>query len=51
MVAKLLRRRATLCANFVVAETALAFDQKDLFTASQVINLRPLTGDATTAAS
>ena len=47
VVAKLLRRRSTLCANFVVAETALAFDQKDLFTASQVINLRPLIGDET----
>jgi len=47
VVAKLLRRRATLCANFVVAETALTFEQKDLFTASQVINLRPLIGDET----
>jgi hypothetical protein len=46
-VAKLLRRRATLCANFVVADSALAFDQEDLFTASQVINLRPLAGDDT----
>ena len=36
VVAKLLHRRATLCANFVVAESALAFDQQDLFTASQV---------------
>jgi len=47
VVAKLLRRRATLCANFVVADSALAFDQEDLFTASQVINLRPLAGDDT----
>ena len=42
-----LGRRATLCANFVVSETALAFDQQDLFTASQVINLRPIVGNDT----
>ena len=47
VLAKLLRRRSTLCANFVVAEGALAFDQQDLFTASQVINLRPLIGGET----
>jgi hypothetical protein len=46
LLAKLLRRRRTLCANFVVADTALAFEPPDLFTASQVINLKPLTGDA-----
>jgi hypothetical protein len=46
LLARLLRRRRTLCANFIVADTALAFDQQDLFTASQLINLKPIAGDA-----
>lgn len=46
VLAKLLRRRKTLCANFVVANSALALDQQDLFTASQVIHLKPLVGGA-----
>ena len=45
LLAKLLRRRRTLCANFIVADTALAFEQQDLFTASQLINLKPIVGD------
>ena len=36
LLARLLRRRRTLCANFIVADTALAFEQQDLFTASQI---------------
>lgn len=47
LLAKALGRRRTLCANFIVADTALAFDQPDLFSASQVINLKPLIGDET----
>ncbi len=45
LLAKALGRRRTLCANYVVADTALAFDQPDLFSASQVINIKPLIGD------
>jgi hypothetical protein len=45
LLAKLLRRRATVCANFIIADTALAFAQQDLFSASQVIGLRPLHDD------
>jgi hypothetical protein len=45
LLARLLGRRRTLCANFVVADTALRFDQPDLFTASQVIHLKPIVGD------
>ena len=45
LLAKLLGRRRTLCANFIVADTSLCSDQHDLFTASQVINLKPITGD------
>jgi hypothetical protein len=46
LLAKLMRRRRVVCANFVVAESHLALDQQDLFTASQVIHLRPLCGEA-----
>jgi hypothetical protein len=47
LLAKLLRRRKTLCANFVIADSALALDQQDLFTASQIIHLKLLTGEPT----
>ena len=47
VLAKLLGRRKTLCANFIVADTRLTFEPQDLFTASQLINLKPLTGEAT----
>ena len=46
LLAKLMRRRRTVCANFVVADSALALDQQDLFTASQIIHLKPLIGAA-----
>jgi len=44
LVAKLLRRRRSLCANFIVADSHLRLEQRDLFTANQVIHLRPLIG-------
>ena len=44
LVAKLLRRRRIVCANFVVADTHLRLEQQDLFTANQLISLRPLIG-------
>jgi hypothetical protein len=44
MLAKLLRRRRIVCANFVVADTRLVLEQQDLFAASQVIHLKPLVG-------
>ncbi len=47
LLAKLLGRRRTLCANYIVADTDLTFSPADLFTASQVIGLVPLTGAAT----
>ena len=47
LLAKMLRRRQAVCANFVVADTALTLDQQDLFTASQIIHLKPLTGGTT----
>lgn len=44
VLTKLLRRRRTICANFVLADSHLTVDQQDLFTANQVIHLRPLIG-------
>jgi hypothetical protein len=46
LLAKLLRCRQTVCANFVLADSALKLEQQDLFTASQVLHLKPLSGDA-----
>jgi hypothetical protein len=44
VLTKLLRRRRTVCANFVLADSHLVLDQQDLFTANQVIHLQPLIG-------
>jgi hypothetical protein len=44
ILAKLMRRRRIVCANFVVADSQLALEQQDLFTANQVIHLKPLVG-------
>jgi hypothetical protein len=44
VVAKLLRRRKIVCANFLLDESHLMLDQHDLYTASQVLHLRPVIG-------
>jgi hypothetical protein len=44
LLAKLLGQRRTVCANFVVADSRLALEPEDLFTASQVIHLKPIVG-------
>jgi hypothetical protein len=44
LLAKMFGRRRTVCANFVIADSRLTLDQHDLFTASQIIHLRPLVG-------
>jgi hypothetical protein len=44
LIAKLMRRRRAVCANFVLADSHLALEQQDLFTANQVLHLRPLIG-------
>jgi len=36
--------RRVICANFVIADSHLTLDQEDLFTANQVIHLKPLVG-------
>jgi hypothetical protein len=43
-LAKLLRKRRIVCANYTVADTCLEFEEQDLFTASQIIHLRPIVG-------
>lgn len=45
LLAKLLRRRRIICANFVLADSHLSLDDQDLFTANQVIHLKPIVGD------
>lgn len=44
VLTKLLGKRRTICANFILADSHLAVDQQDLFTANQVIHLQPLVG-------
>ena len=44
LLTKAARRRRVVCANFVLADTHLTLDQQDLFTANQVIHLKPLIG-------
>jgi hypothetical protein len=44
VLTRLLHRRRTVCANFVLADSHLTLDQQDLFAANQVIHLQPLLG-------
>lgn len=50
LLTKALGRRRVVCANFIMADTHLALDQQDLFTANQVIHLKPLAGAEALAA-
>jgi hypothetical protein len=45
LLTKLLRQRRVVCANFVLADSHLRLEQQDLFTANQVIHLKPLIGE------
>jgi hypothetical protein len=44
LVATLLRGRRVVCVSFVLADSRLALEQQDLFTANQLIHLKPLAG-------
>jgi hypothetical protein len=44
LMSKLLGWRKHLCVNYVVSEKAMTIAPKDLFSANQIIHLRPLTG-------
>ncbi|HJS73406.1 MAG TPA: glycosyltransferase, partial [Vicinamibacteria bacterium] len=41
---KLLGRRRTICLNYFLSEDHLALAERDPFTASQIVSLKPLTG-------
>lgn len=45
LLSKLLGSRSALCLNFVVSDRQLEARQPDLFTASQIVHLKPLIGD------
>ena len=44
VVSKLLGWRKRLCMNYVVSEHALGIEPRDLFSANQIIHLRPMVG-------
>ena len=46
VLSKLLGWRKRLCMNFVVSESAMKISPQDLFSANQIIHLRPITGQA-----
>jgi hypothetical protein len=46
VLTKLLRCRRVICANFIIADTHLRVEPQDVFTANQVIHLKPLIGAA-----
>jgi hypothetical protein len=46
LLAKAFGLRRTLCVNYVVDETAQGLPERDLFTASEIVGLRPLAGAA-----
>lgn len=45
VLAKLLGVRKRVCLNYVISEDALDVEPRDMFSANQIINLRPLFGD------
>ena len=45
LLTKLMRRRRLVCANFVLADSHLALERQDLFTANQVLHLKPVIGE------
>jgi len=45
LLTKCLGRRRVVCANLILSDSRLALEQQDLFTANQVIHLKPLIGD------
>jgi hypothetical protein len=49
ILSRLMRRRKAVCANFLLADSHLVLDQPDLYTASQVLHLRPVIGAETQA--
>lgn len=46
LLAKMLGKRRKLCANYVLSDRLLALPLNDFFSADQLLNLKPLCGDA-----
>jgi hypothetical protein len=46
ILTRLMRCRRVICANFLIADSHLGVEQQDVFTANQVIHLKPLIGAA-----
>lgn len=44
VIARLMGWRRQLCLNYVISERAMAIEPADLFSANQIIHLRPITG-------
>ena len=44
VLTRLLRRRRVICANFVIADSHPVLEPQDLFTANQLLHLKPLIG-------
>jgi hypothetical protein len=44
VIARVLGWRKQLCLNYVISERAMAIEPADLFSANQIIHLRPITG-------
>ncbi len=51
VLSKLLGWRKRLCMNYVVSERALAIEPQDLFSANQIIHLRPVRATTCSSAS
>ena len=46
VLSKLAGTRRTLCLNYIVDEEALSLPERDVFTAAEVVGLRPIAGAA-----
>jgi hypothetical protein len=46
VIARLLGWRKRLCLNYVISERTMTIEPRDLFSANQIIHLRPITGHA-----
>ena len=51
VLSKLLGWRKHLCMNYVVSERAMTIAPEDLFSANQIIHLRPITGQGSSSDS
>jgi hypothetical protein len=47
LLAKVARRRRVVCLNFVMTSDRLLVEEQDLFTANQIVQLRPVAGRGT----